>query len=77
MAICVPSDPLVRRMRGFPALLYLFLYLLNIIVFSGIYYRQPAHSFYHSTAQYEFDYFNSDAALCARMDATTLLQSLE
>jgi hypothetical protein len=33
-----------------------------ILVFAGIYYWLPARSFYHSTAQYEYDAFNGDAS---------------
>ena len=45
-----------------PTLLYLFGYLITIIVFSLIYYYAlPGKHFYHSTSQFEDEFFNSDA----------------
>lgn len=46
-----------------PALLYLVGYLFVIFIFSLIYYYVlPGYNFYHSTTQYEYQYFSKDVA---------------
>jgi hypothetical protein len=53
---------LAAKLGRAPTLLYLLGYLIVIFVFSLIYYYAlPGKHFYHSTSQYEYEFFNNDA----------------
>lgn len=53
---------LFARLGRAPSLIYVLLYVLVIFIFSAIYYELPHRSFYHSTSQYEREYFDLDAS---------------
>jgi len=55
-------EKLSKKLGKTPTLIYLFVYLFLIFIFSLLYYFfLPGRHFYHPTVQYEYKYFDQDA----------------